>query len=285
MKKQASIQKQQTMNEQQTTKQSFKKMSPMKAIAASLAVVTLSLSAVTAQARDYDHVRFGVDVPYEPFEYRKPNGELTGFEIDLGNAACKEIGITCEWVVQGWDGIIPGLLARKYDAIMSSMSIKAERREKVLFSEAYYTTPSAWFAASDHNFNVKNKDSMKDARVGVQRGTAQDDYISEVYGDTVKVKRYNTAEDLVLDLKAQRLDLVFLDYPVGEKTLLKEKRFTQASEFIKSPVKYFGEGVGIAFRKRDKALAAKFNKALQTLKDNGTYDEIMRRYFTYDIKL
>lgn len=273
------------MKKQATPKNAFKKLASLKHMAASMALVALSLSPLTAQARDYDHVRFGVDVPYEPFEYRKPNGELTGFEIDLGNAACKEIGITCEWVVQGWDGIIPGLLARKYDAIMSSMSIKAERREKVLFSEAYYTTPSAWFAAEGHGFDVHNKASLKDARVGVQRGTSQDDYISEVYGDTVEVKRYNTAEDLVLDLKAQRLDLVFLDYPVGEKTLLNDDRFTQASDFIKSPVKYFGEGVGIAFRKRDKELAEKFNKALRTLKENGTYDEIMQHYFTYDIKL
>ena len=79
-------------------------------------------------------------------EYRTPDGELTGFDIELGNALCAEIGIQCEWVVQGWDGIIPGLMARKYDAIMSSMTINDDRRKQVLFSDPYFTPPSAWFA-------------------------------------------------------------------------------------------------------------------------------------------
>ena len=84
-----------------------------------------ALIAGVAQAQDTEQLRIGVDVPYEPMEYRTPDGELTGFDIELGNALCAQIKAECEWVVQAWDGIIPGLLARKYDAIMSSMTINA----------------------------------------------------------------------------------------------------------------------------------------------------------------
>lgn len=228
-----------------------------------------------------DKLKLAVDVPYEPFEYKAPDGSLTGFEIDLGNAVCAEIKMECEWVIQAWDGIIPGLLARKYDVIFSSMSITEERAKKVLFSEGYYNSPSAWFGKKGMGVDVSSKDSLKGKRVGVQRGTIQDDYVTkEIGADTVEIKRYTTADDLVLDLSGGRLDLVFLDYPVGETTILKDGEYESIGENIQ-----IGGGVGAAFRKRDTELADKFNAALKKLKDNGTYDEIMKKYFSYSIKI
>jgi arginine/ornithine transport system substrate-binding protein len=240
-----------------------------------------SLLAGVSYAQDWSKVRIAVDVPYEPFEYKLPDGTLTGFEVDLGNAVCAEIKAECEWIVQGWDGIIPGLIARKYDAIMSSMTITPERAEQVLFSEAYYTTPSAWFGKkSDVALDVTSKDVLKGKIVGVQRGTVQDDIVTKGFGDVVEVKRYATADELVLDLTGGRLDLVFLDYPVGEQTVITNAEYTQIGELIK-----VGDGAGVAFRKRDEDLAAKFNVALKKLKDDGTYDTIMKKYFKYDIKI
>ena len=233
-----------------------------------------------AHAKDWKNVRIAFDVPYEPFEYKKPDGSLTGFEVDLARAVCKEIDAKCDFVIQSWDGIIPGLLARKYDAIMSSMSITEDRAKKVLFSDPYYNTPSAWFAPKDSTIDPTDKSQMKGKVVGVQRGTTQDNYVTENLGDTVQIKRYTTADDLVLDLQGQRLDMVFLDYPVGEQTLLKNDKFKTLGE----PVK-LGQGVGVAFRKRDKDLAEKFNKALDKLKNDGTYDNIMHKYFKYDVKM
>ncbi|MEC9482996.1 MAG: ABC transporter substrate-binding protein [Halomonas sp.] len=249
-----------------------------------LLTVTLlgaALLAGTAQARDYDTVRFGVDVPYEPMEYRTPSGELTGFDIELGNALCAEIGIECEWIVQGWDGIIPGLMARKYDAIMSSMTINPPRREQVLFSDPYFTPPSAWFVPADSKIDMPAKQTLEGKNIGVQRGTLQDKYVSDLYGDVADVNRYATADDMVLDMEAGRLDAVFLDFPVGKSTLLdsEEGDYKVVGSMITEPKSYFGEGFGIAFRKRDEALAQKFNEALATLKENGTYDQIFNKYF------
>ena len=240
----------------------------------------LAMIAGTAHAKEWKEIRIAFDVPYEPFEYKTPEGELTGFEVELAEAMCEELKADCTFIIQAWDGMIPGLLARKFDAIMSSMSITPERAERVLFSEPYYNTPGAWFAREDVNVDVTDKSAMKGMTVGVQRGTTMDTYVTEELSDVVDVKRYTTADDMVLDLEGQRLDLVFLDYPVGEQTILSREGFKQVGE----PVK-LGEGVGVAMRPRDKELAEKVNAALDKLKNDGTYDTIMKKYFSYDIKM
>ena len=231
----------------------------------------------TAQAQD---LRIAFDIPYEPFEYRDDNGELTGFEVELATAMCEELQANCEFVIQAWDGMIPGLLARKFDLIMSSMSITPERAERVLFSEPYYITPGGWFGPESFNTDVTDMDAMKDKTVGVQRGTTMDTYVTENMGGVVNIKRYTTAEDMVLDLEGQRLDVVFVDYPVGEQTVLNKEGYKEVGE----PVK-LGEGVGVAMRKRDAKLADDVNAALKKLKEDGTYDTIMQKYFNYDIKI
>src|SRR5690554_7982633 len=104
----------------------------------------LAMLAGGDQAQEQNR-RVAFDVPYEPFEYKDDNGGLTGFEVELASAMCEELQANCEFVIQAWDGMIPGLLARKFDLIMSSMSITPERAERVLFSEPYYITPGGWF--------------------------------------------------------------------------------------------------------------------------------------------
>ncbi|MFL1455206.1 transporter substrate-binding domain-containing protein [Marinobacter sp. GN3S48] len=245
-------------------------------IAASCALAMIA-GGVQAQERN---LRIAFDVPYEPFEYKDDKGELTGFEVELAKAMCEEMNANCELVIQAWDGMIPGLLARKFDLIMSSMSITPERAERVLFSEPYYNTPGGWFAPEGFDTDVTDKDAMKGKTVGVQRGTTMDTFVTEELGGIVTIKRYTTADDMVLDLEGQRLDVVFVDYPVGEQTVLSKEGFKEVAE----PVK-LGEGVGVAMRKRDKDLAEEVNAALATLKEDGTYDTIMKKYFAYDIKM
>lgn len=240
----------------------------------------LAMAASNVHAQEGDKIRIAFDVPYEPFEFRTADGELTGFEVDLARAVCEELKADCEFVVQAWDGIIPGLQARKYDAIMSSMSITEDRAKVVLFSEPYYNTPSAWFASEDTTIDSVDKEALKDKVIGVQRGTTQDAYVSDNFGAVADIKRYTTSDDLVLDMEGQRLDLVFLDYPVGEETLLKKDGYKTVGAEVK-----LGEGMGVAFRKRDKDLAERFNSALEKLKNDGTYDEIMKKYFDYSIKV
>lgn len=234
----------------------------------------------SAMAQDNQKIRIAFDVPYEPFEYRTPEGELTGFEVELAQAVCDELKADCEFVVQAWDGIIPGLMARKYDAIMSSMSITEERKQMVLFSEPYYNTPSNWFAREGTDIQEISKQALEGKVIGVQRGTTQDAYVTDNFSSVADINRYNTADDMVLDLEGERLDLVFLDFPVGDEVLMKEGGYVVIGEEVK-----LGQGMGVAFRKRDEELAEKFNKALEKLKNDGTYDKIMEKYFDYSIKV
>ncbi|MFC0269744.1 transporter substrate-binding domain-containing protein [Kushneria aurantia] len=244
-----------------------------------ISLLSAAVAAGSAQASDDNTVRIGVDVPYVPMEYRTPDGELTGFDIELGNALCEQAKLQCSWVEQGWDGIIPGLLARRYDAIMSSMTINDERRQQVLFSDPYIVPPSAWFVPDDSSITGTSQQDMEGANIGVQRGTVQDSYVTDNYGDVANIQRYASADDVAVDMDTGRLDAAFLDYPTGEAALVDEGNYKTIGEMLTEPKEYFGEGFGIAFRQRDEALADKFNQALETLRDNGTYDQLHDKYF------
>ncbi|MFG1495183.1 transporter substrate-binding domain-containing protein [Saccharospirillum sp. HFRX-1] len=247
-----------------------------------MTVAAMLALSTTVFAEDYDVIRVGVDAPYPPFEYRDTNGELTGFEIELGNAVCNEItGQDCEWVIQAWDGIIPGLLARKYDMIFSSMSINPERAERVLFSDPYYTTPSAFFAVDGNGFDAEN---TAGTRIGVQRATIQDTYLTELHGDA-EIVRYTTADDVLVDLEGGRLDAMFIDVLAGQGLLEGTDGISQVSEDFSEPASILGEGVGAAFRKRDTALEEAVSEALEKFKNDGTYDAIMEKYFDSNIKI
>ena len=240
-----------------------------------------------APAADRRFVRIAVDVPYPPFEYRNANGELEGFEIDLGNELCRRAKLDCEWVVQGWDGIIPGLLSRKYDAILSSMRITPAREQQVRFTEPYAMSPKVWVARAGHDIALDDPQSLAGLSVGIQRGTTQDNYVTERYSDSLEIRRYDTAADVALDLEAERIDLAFINYPVALDTLnisASDAQFVQVGRRINSPESIFGRGNAIAVRPRDEALATSFNQALDSVYADGTFVELMERYFDYDLR-
>ncbi|WP_136248037.1 transporter substrate-binding domain-containing protein [Halomonas borealis] len=256
--------------------------------AASLALLALAtLGAGTAGADEPRTVRIAVDVPYPPFEYRTADGELAGFEIELGNELCQRAALDCEWVVQGWDGIIPGLLARKYDAILSSMRITAARERQVLFTEPYAMSPKVWVARRGEGLDPAAPEALDGLTVGIQRGTTQDTYVTERYADVLDIRRYATADDIALDMESGRLDLAFINYPMAIETLAiddPDGAFTQMGERINSPEAIFGRGNAIAVRQRDAALAERFNQALDEVYADGTFERLMAHYFDYDLR-
>ncbi|MCT8467281.1 transporter substrate-binding domain-containing protein [Chromohalobacter canadensis] len=261
---------------------------PLK-LATAILLVGASLTAnVSALANDdREQVRIAVDVPYPPFEYRNADGELAGFEIDLGNELCQRAKLNCEWVVQGWDGIIPGLLSRKYDAILSSMRITSARQQQVRFTEPYAMSPKVWVARRGSGIDIDDMETLNGVAVGVQRGTTQDNYVTERYADTLEIQRYATAADVALDLQSQRLELAFINYPVALDTLkvdTPDSEFVQVGPRINSPESIFGKGNAIAVRPRDKELADTFNQALDSIYADGTFVELMEQYFDYDLR-
>src|SRR5690606_36194909 len=113
-----------------------------------LLVGVLALFAGT-QAMAEDSLRIGVEASYPPFSYKKAHGSLAGFEIDVGNALCAEMKVTCTWVEQPFDGLIPALRVKKIDAIMSSMTVTEARLKVVDFSQSYYKTPARLVTRKD----------------------------------------------------------------------------------------------------------------------------------------
>jgi arginine/ornithine transport system substrate-binding protein len=256
----------------------------MKRLVVLLALCLFVVSSVSAMAKDWKKVRIGVEGAYPPFSYVKPNGDLAGFDIDIAKALGEAMGAEVTLVAQDWDGIIPALLAKKYDAIIASMSVTEERKKKVAFSNKYYNTP-AKFVCKKGAISAFSKEAIAGKKVGVQRATIHDKYLTDVYGKDVEVKRYGSQDEAYLDLVAGRVDMLLADsIALSDGFLKKEdgKDYTFIGPDLSDP-KWFGDGAGIAIRKGDKDLVEKFNKAIDTIRANGTYKSIQDKYFDFNV--
>lgn len=228
-------------------------------------------------------LRIGVEGAYPPFSWKEADGTLTGFDIDIAKALCENMGRECELVEQDWDGIIPALLAKKYDAIVASMSITEERKKRVDFTGKYYNTPAKFVAPKNAGFEA-TAEGLEGKTVGVQRGTIHQCYMEKAFPD-VELKLYGTQEEVFLDLAAGRVDAQisdsiqslegFLTKPEG-----KDFAFLGDDQF---DLECHGEGAGIAVRKGEDDLRLAFDKAIKAIRDDGTYARINAKYFDFDI--
>lgn len=246
--------------------------------------ILLCLFVTNVQANEWKKVRIGVEGAYPPFSYVQPDGQLAGFDIDIAKALCEAMESECVLVAQDWDGIIPALLAKKYDAIIASMSITEERKQKVDFTHKYYQTP-AKFIQEKGMMNAFSTEAMKGRKVGVQRATIHDRYLTDNYGQSVEIVRYGSQDEAYLDLTAGRVDMLLADSVALSDGFLKKPE-GKNYEFIGPDLtdkKWFGEGAGIAIRKGETELAEKFNKAIETIRANGVYKQIQDKYFDFNV--
>jgi len=249
-----------------------------------VAVVAMMILGTSVSANEWNKIRVGVEGAYPPFSWVEKDGTLKGFDIDIAMALCEEIGAECVLVPQDWDGIIPALLARKYDAIIASMSITPERKKKVAFSDKYYNSP-AKFARKKGSGITISKAGMKGKKVGVQRATTHDSFITAEFGESVEIKRYGTQDEAYLDAISGRVDLLLADSIAMDDGFLKTDK-GKGWEFVGpgySEPKYFGVGAGIAVRKSDGELAKLFSLAIKVIRSNGVYHMINGKYFAFDV--
>ncbi|MCB1968903.1 MAG: lysine/arginine/ornithine ABC transporter substrate-binding protein [Geminicoccaceae bacterium] len=241
------------------------------------------LGAATSQAALAADLRICVEGAYPPFSETSPSGELVGFDIDIANALCDELGKSCEMVQVEWDGIIPALLERKCDAIIASMSITEDRKQTIDFTDKYYNTPARFVARADAGL-TDTPEGLAGKVVGVQRGTIHNDFMVSEYPD-VELRLYGTQEEANLDLESGRIDAVLADSVTLDDGFLKTdsgKGFAFFGE-PHSEVKYFGDGAGIGVRKEDTELRDELSAAITAIRDSGAYDEIRSKYFDFDI--
>ena len=234
----------------------------------------LSLSAF---AKDWKTVRIASEGAFPPLNLVDKNGKLTGFEIELFAEICKQAKVTCEFQAQNWDGLIPGLLAKKFDMIVASMSITDERLKTIQFSKPYFRDGNK-FIAKQGTFAKVDPASLKGKKIGVQGGTISEDFIKAEYKGS-DIKSYAKVDDAFLDLIAGRVDLVFNDV-VSTTSFLKSK---DGANFgftgpLHTEQKYFGVGIGAGIRKEDTDLKKIFDAQIDKVIKSPFYKELEKKY-------
>lgn len=251
-------------------------------LAAALAAVAFTaMAAVPASA---EKLRLGTEGAYPPFNYIESNGDIVGFDVEIGLALCERIGAECEVVAQDWDGIIPGLLANKYDFIIASMFITEERKKRVDFTDPYYLAAMTHVLPMGSDITEFTNEALKDKIIGAQAGTTQSDFIEASYPDA-DIRLYPTQDEVNLDMASGRIDM-----QVGDVLLLLDwvtktddgSCCELAGEPITDPA-FVGDGVGIALRQEDDSLRERLNAALAEILADGTYEAINDKYFTLDV--
>ncbi len=208
-------------------------------------------------------IRIATEGAYPPFNYTNADGSLAGYDVDVANALCEQMQVQCEIVAQDWDGIIPGLLTQKYDAVIAGMSITPERQEKVDFTEPYFANTMVWLTDTNSDFDPL---AIEGLTLGGQRSTTPGVYLQDNYegknGNTIQL--YDNYDNAYLDLKSGRSDAV-----LAEKV--------SAISWLKDNPEGFGivgneidndDNIAIAVRKGD-ALRDDLNTALNEIRNNG----------------
>lgn len=244
-----------------------------------------SFSQNVVLAGDHMAMRIAVEGAFPPFNYLDANNKLQGFDIDIANALCESGEFDCTFVVQKWDDMIPDLIAGKYDAIISSMSMSLERRQKVAFTDKYYNSPSVFIVRKDSGFKDVNAASLEGKTLGVTSSTAQESFANHFYPKMKKAVLISSPE-LYKGLVDGSVDVILED-KLAIYDWIANTKAGSCCEFKGADltdVTYFGEGAGVAVRQDDKARLVRLNKALEAIKANGTYDMINAKYFPFSIE-
>ena len=264
-------------------------------------LIALFLS-VSANA---DKIRIGTEGAYPPWNSKDASGKLIGFEVELAYTLCRYIGQQCEIVEQDWDGMIPALIMRKFDAIMAGMSITAERQKAISFSQGYadevaslavmkgsdlegMDTPEGINLTLGGSGVKKTLKTLTGALAGktvcTQTATIHQNFLESGDVGKINLRTYKTQDEVNLDLASGRCDVAlaaavaFTDYAEksGKPVVLVGPTFSGGA---------FGNGVGVGIRKDDTELLKAFNKAIEKARKNGDISRIATKWFGFDASM
>jgi ABC-type amino acid transport substrate-binding protein len=229
-------------------------------------------------------LRIGISNAYFPFSYLDEDSQAAGFEVDVTRALCAEMKVECVFIADEWALLIPGLLAHKYDAIAASVSITAQRRQQMLFTNRYYRTSAVFVMLKGAPVHDTSPAALKGMRLGAQAETIHSDYLEKFYGGQSHIKLFVTQRETELALVRGNVDAILADKIVlhhwlktrqGTCCTLRGKDITDRD--------FLGDGVGIAMRKDSPALKKRLDIALERIMENGTYSRINNAYFPFNI--
>lgn len=244
----------------------------------SLALASL-VAVVPAQAQERE-IKIGTETGYAPFEYKNAQGELVGFDIDVGNAICEKIKAKCVWVDQPFDSLIAGLQARKFDMIHASIT-RTEVRERVIaFTEDLYAIPTQLVAKKGSPL-LPTVESLKGKRVGVLQGSVQEAYARKAWAkEGVTIVSYQDQEQTYGDLPANRLDAILAEKPNAIAGFL-TKDTGKDYEFVGEPINdpLVANQIAMGLRKADTDLKAEVDKAIVELRAEGVIEKLAEKYF------
>lgn len=231
-----------------------------------MGAMVLSLS-VTAFAKEKIYV--GTNAEFPPFEYLE-NGEIKGFDMELVNEIGKILDADIKIVDMAFDGLLPALQMKKVDLVIAGMTANEERMKTVSFTQPYYTA-SQVIIVKEGNDSIKSFNDLKGKKVGVMLGFTGDMVVSEIEG--VKIERFNAAYAGIMALQAGKVEAVVLDSEPAKNYVAQNKGLVLADADAEQ------EEYAIAVRKNDKALLEKVENALKEIKENGSYDKLLQKYF------
>ncbi|WP_377842028.1 transporter substrate-binding domain-containing protein [Bosea sp. UC22_33] len=251
------------------------------------ALLGAAVNLATAHAGE---LRVGIECTSFPFNYRDANGNYAGYDVDVANEIGQRLGDKVEFVCQKWDGMIPALLANKFDLVVASMGITEERQKKIDFSRPYRISVGRLVAPTGAKLALFKPDgtldpeAFKSIKVGLQRSTTYDDWLKAKMPNA-NVMRYDTVEALFLDIKAGRVDTIMTN-PMKAHDAFLSKPEGAGFGFVGPEIsddKLFGAGAGVGLRKGNEALLAKIDKAIAGMTDDGSLDRFSKKYFPFPI--
>lgn len=233
-----------------------------------LTTTALALTAGMALAQSQT-IRMGTEGAYPPYNFLNDKGEVDGFEREVGDELCKRAELTCEWVTTDWDGIIPNLVSGNYDTIIAGMSITDEREEVIDFTQNYFPPAASAYVGLSADVDVTG------GVVAAQAATIQAGHVA---ASGATLLEFATPEETVASVRNGEADAVFADkdflLPIVEES-------AGELSFVGDDVQ-LGDGIGIGLRESDAELRAKFDAAIQSMKDDGTLNTLITKWFGED---